>query len=143
MVFVGLVSAVVGEQAIGQAVGQAVLRNAVAAHSVVGAAYFGAHTFGDVRTLHSLFLRSFSAFGIAQIGYEFAQKGAVQRIVRPLPIFPRRNYSAVAKYLHMMGERGLGNIQIFKNFTRAQLAAAQHFKDFDARFISQRFKYLA
>ena len=69
MVFVGLVPAVVWEQAVGQAVGQTVFCNAVTAHSVVGASRFRAHTFGDVRALHSLFLYVFSAFGIVQTGF--------------------------------------------------------------------------
>lgn len=141
MVFVGLVPTVIGEQAIGQAVGQTVLCNAVAAHSMVGAADFGTHTFGDIRALHDLFLRVSSAFCIAKMGDESAQKGAVQRIVRPFPIFSRHNDPALAQDLHVVRECRLGNIQVFKNLTGTQLATAQHCKDFKARFVAQRFEY--
>lgn len=73
MVFVGLVPAVVGEQAVGQAVGQTVFCNAVTAHSVVGASRFRAHTFGDVRALHSLFLYVFLHLVSFKQAFQFSQ----------------------------------------------------------------------
>lgn len=55
VVFVGLVAAVVGEQTVGQAVGVAVLFNAVAARSVVGATYLGADTFFNFCAGHIIY----------------------------------------------------------------------------------------
>lgn len=55
VVFVRLVAPVVWEQAVGQAVGVAVLFNAFAAHSVIGAAHLGTYTFLNFCAGHIIF----------------------------------------------------------------------------------------
>ena len=53
MIFIGFISAVIGEKAIGQTVRLPMFLDAITASAMIGTAYFGTNALSYIRTIHS------------------------------------------------------------------------------------------
>lgn len=61
-------------------------------------------------------------------------------IMRPLSLFSAHHDTAVAEYLHVVRERGLGDIHFLQQTAGAFLAALQKLQDTNAVFIAESLK---
>lgn len=63
-------------------------------------------------------------------------------VVHPFPFFSANDHTGIAKNLHMVGQRRLGNLQFLKHFTGTLFAACQHLQNANTVFIAERFEYM-